>query len=109
MLGEMCVSLTHKLQEAETIRTPALTNVPAGSTLHALIVDRGDNAVPELYGNTITGEWLGKLMARLQGMLNRLRRVHFKSLGSLLAFQEKLATEWQASTAPGPTMVTEAT
>jgi Zn-dependent protease with chaperone function len=88
-------ALTTVLEKAESLRTPALANVPTNSSLYSLIVDRGDIALPPLSGNTITGEWLGKLMSRLEGVLGRLKRVHFKSLGSLLAYQEKLVGKWK--------------
>jgi hypothetical protein len=38
-------------------------------------------------------------MTRLEGVLSRLKRVHFKSLGSLLACQERLASEWKPASA----------
>lgn len=90
-------TLSNNLKKAESFITPALSNVPAGSSLHSLIMDRGDTALPPLDGDNITGEWLGKLMARLEGVLSRLKRVHFKSLGSLLASQDKLGAEWQGA------------
>jgi hypothetical protein len=89
-------TLTTNLEDAKDFKAPSLTNVPAGSSLYDLIVDRGDTALPPLSGNTITGEWLGKLVTRLEGVLSRVKRIHFKSLGSLLAFQEKLADEWKS-------------
>jgi Zn-dependent protease with chaperone function len=92
-LTEIYQNLTSSLDSARYLRTPALTNVPAGSSLHDLIFDRGDTAMPRMPPNAITGEWLGKLLSRLEGVLGRLKRVHFKSLGSLLAFEEKLAAE----------------
>jgi Zn-dependent protease with chaperone function len=99
-LAEIHNSLTGSLDEAQSLRSPTLTNVPAGTSLFSLIVDRGDTALPRLSGENISGEWLGKLMTRLHGVLSRLKRVHFKSLGSLLACQEKLAGEWRTATAP---------
>jgi Zn-dependent protease with chaperone function len=95
-LGEIHRTLTVNLEDAKNFTTPSWTNVPAGSSLFSLIVDRGDTALPELSGNSISGQWLSKLMTRLDGVLSRLRRVHFKSLGSLLACQEKLAGEWRS-------------
>ena len=95
-LTQIHETLTVNLDDAKSVSTPALTNVPAGSSLHALIVDRGDTGMPRLEGDAITGEWLGKLLTRLDGVLSRLKRVHFKSLGSLLAFQEKLAADGRA-------------
>jgi Zn-dependent protease with chaperone function len=98
-LQEVHGALTGNLDAANGFTTPALTNVPAGSSLYSLIVDRGDTALPALSGESISGEWLGKLMARLDGVLSRVKRLHFKSLGSLLACQEKLAAEWAPAAA----------
>ena len=43
----------------------------------------------------ITREWVAKLAARLEVSLTRPKRVHFKSLGGLLACQERLAVQVQ--------------
>jgi hypothetical protein len=98
MLREINNTIENNLEAAKSFATPSLTNVPAGSSLRTLIADRGDTTeLPWLGEDSITGEWLGKLMARLEGVLGRTKRVHFKSLGSLLAYQEKLAGEWQST------------
>lgn len=91
-------TLTVAVDRAKSYATPSLANVPAGTSLHSLIVDRGESAALEWAGDSISGEWLAKLYAQLQGVLNRLRRVHFKSLGGLLACQERLVSEWTSST-----------
>jgi hypothetical protein len=93
---EILQTLTTSLDHSKSISTPALTNVPAGSPLHDLIMDRGDIRLTYPAGDSISGEWLSKLMARLEGVLSRLKRVHFKSLGSLLACQERLEAEWRS-------------
>jgi hypothetical protein len=64
-------------------------------------VDRGDTRLPALSGEGISGEWLGKLLTLLSGVLERVKRLHFKSLGALLARQEKLAAEWATVSADG--------
>jgi Zn-dependent protease with chaperone function len=92
-------TLNVNLRDAESFTTPSLTNVPAGSSLLSLIADRSDSELPPLSGDTITSEWLHQLMVRLEGVIGRLKRIHFKSLGSLLACQEKLAREWQTAPA----------
>ena len=102
-LTDVYQGLTGILDGARYCKTPALTNVPAGETLYSLIVDRGDQAMPLMPYNTITGEWLEKMMNRLEAVLGRLKRVHFKSLGSLLAFQESLAAEANAGPTSPPT------
>lgn len=95
-LQEIRDTLTASLDAAEMRRTPSMTNVPAGTPLYTLIADRGDTVLPPL-SSEISGEWLGKLAMRIEGVLSRVKRLHFKSLGSLLAFQAKLATELQGA------------
>lgn len=96
-LGEIHRALIDNLKDAKRFTTPALINVPAGSSLFDIVVDRGDRHLERLEGNRISGEWIGKLIARLDGVLNRVKRLHYKSLGSMLALQEKLSVEWSAS------------
>src|SRR5262249_52587630 len=100
-LTDILQSLTDNLGDAKRFETPTLANVPAGTSLSSLIADRGEIHVEHLQWN-ITGEWLGKLMARLDEVVGRINRLHFKSLGGLLALQEKLAREWQAGPGPAP-------
>jgi Zn-dependent protease with chaperone function len=95
-LRDIHETLQLNLQDASKWRTPAFTNIPAGSSLVALIMDRGDTRLPPLSDDNISGEWLGKLINRLEGVLRRVKRLHFKSLGSLLAFQESLVKQGHA-------------
>ena len=96
-------AISQNLKDARKFRTPALTNVPAGTPLDELIADRSDTRLETLGGESISGEWLGRLLTRLNGMVDRVKRLHFKSLGSLLGFQERLAREWAAGAAePSP-------
>lgn len=93
-LDEIRKSVFDNLEDAKKFTTPALANVPTGYSLFDIIVDRGDRNLAPLYGDTITSDWIMKLMARLDGVVSRIRRLHFKSLGNLLTFQEKLAVDW---------------
>ncbi len=95
-LGEVRGAILDTLDDAKDLKPPALANVPPGATVHDLIVDRGDTKLPELTGDSISGEWIGKLKGRLDGVLTRVRRLHFKSLGGLLALQDQLAAEYAA-------------
>jgi Zn-dependent protease with chaperone function len=99
MLRGIHQSLTVNLDDAKGFTAPPLTNVPAGWSLYSLIVDRGDTDLPPLDGGMISGEWIGKLCTRLDGVLVRVKRAHFKSLGGLLAGQERLVADWQSSPA----------
>lgn len=92
-LREVYSNITGKIEASRYQLTPAMTNVPAKTPLQSLIMDRDDSAMPVLPYNQITGEWVTKLMTRLDAALGRVKRVHFKSLGCLLTFQEKLVLE----------------
>ncbi len=93
VFSQMHKELTDCLDEAQSLQTPSLSHVEAGSPLYGLIVDRSEGKLPPLSGDSISGRWVGTLAARLEGVLGRLRRVYSKSLGSLLAAQERLAEE----------------
>ncbi|HVK15178.1 MAG TPA: M48 family metalloprotease [Gemmataceae bacterium] len=95
LLREIRDSLTNNLEDTKRFVTPELANVPAGSSLHSVIVDRGDVRIGPM-GDSISGEWIGRLGTRLDGVLTRIKRLHFKSLGGLLAYQERLTKEWAA-------------
>lgn len=101
-LREIYTTMADELEQSHNKPTPAMTNVPAGTPLHTLIADRGDTAMPRMPADQITGEWIGKLARRQDGVLDRVKRVHFKSLGSLLAFQQKLSAAFKPTAAPVP-------
>lgn len=80
-------------EQARGLRTPELTNVPGGSSLYSLIVDRDERPLPRIAEQEVSAEWISRLVNRCEAVLGRVRRVHFKSLGSLLAFQEQLVSQ----------------
>jgi Zn-dependent protease with chaperone function len=89
-LEEAYNTLTLNLKDAKQWKAPALTNVEAGTSLYSLIVDRGDPLPAPVSGSSISGEWLSRLAGSVDGVLKRINRLQFKSLGALLAFQQKL-------------------
>jgi hypothetical protein len=64
--------------------------VPHGTTLGELIMERDQQVLGEITLEQLNGEWIGKLAGKLNNMLTRVKRVHFKSMGGLLQLQEKL-------------------
>lgn len=87
-------------EEARSLRTPELTNVPGGSSLYSLIIDRDERPLPPIAEQEVSGEWISRLANRCEAVLGRVRRVHFKSLGSLLAFQERLIAQCKPNAQP---------
>lgn len=98
VLDDVHVDLRDVLRDARPLRTPAMANVAAGSSLFELISDRADGELERLAGDSISGAWIGRLAVRVEGVLGRVKRVHFKSLGGLLAAQERLQADWRACT-----------
>ena len=96
-------TLTGNLKSSQSILAPSMSNVPAGTSLHSLIADRGDTQLPPLSEGDISGDWIGNLSACLEGAFTRLKRVHFKSLGSLLLCHEKLSENAIATQADNAT------
>ncbi len=93
-LGEIRRTIDDRVEETKSIKCPELTNISAGATLHSLISDRDYRYLMPFAGDRIPNEWLEKLSTRVEGVLARSLRVYFKSLGGLLACQERLTVEW---------------
>ncbi|HEV3437925.1 MAG TPA: M48 family metallopeptidase, partial [Gemmata sp.] len=86
------------IQDAREINLPAMKNFEEGERLADFILD--GKMVPEPPLSGLKGVWLDKLMSQLRGVRNRCARLHFKSLGGILAMQEKVATKWLAARRP---------
>ncbi|MBX9623354.1 MAG: M48 family metalloprotease, partial [Gemmataceae bacterium] len=93
-------ALREQLEAADGLALPELTNMPAGSRL-------GDYLLPgELVRNlpasatSLDGKWIGELFNQYGEVLDRLARVLFKSLGAILALQERVAARWTAARDP---------
>lgn len=88
-LQDIKTTLELNMSEASKIIAPEMTNVAAGTSLDQLVTDRDGERLELPPPNSISGEWLAKLAGKLGLFLARIKRVHFKSLGSLLQVQDK--------------------
>jgi Zn-dependent protease with chaperone function/Zn-finger nucleic acid-binding protein len=81
------------MEEADALRLPPLPNVEAGASLGPLLWDR---PLVGRLGETgsLSGKKIQKLHEQLAEVIVRARYVHFKSLGGVLALQEKIARQW---------------
>ena len=52
--------------------------------------------------------WIDKLMTQLQGVRQKCFRLHFKSVGGILALQEEIAAKWKRQREPVAAEVVEA-
>ncbi|HEV3385544.1 MAG TPA: M48 family metalloprotease, partial [Gemmata sp.] len=82
------------VQDAREINLPAMKNFEEGERLADFILE--GKMVPEPPLSELKGVWVQKLMTQLMGVKNRCFRLHFKSVGGLLAIQEKIASQWLA-------------
>jgi hypothetical protein len=95
LLREICDSLAGCVEKAQTLACPALTNVPEGTPLRRLIWEK-DADLPQFDTgvNSIRFEWINDYLRKQNAAQDRLRRIHYKSLGQILALQEKIAGVW---------------
>jgi hypothetical protein len=87
------------LAEAEKLRLPAMKNMTAGQQLREFLMDQPP--VRELTGReqSLDGKWIGKLLQQMGEVVEKLQRIHFKSLGGILGLQEKIAEQWKTRAA----------
>ena len=95
-------ALHQSLVAAGKLQLPPLKNMQAGTPLSsylgplALLPD-----VPS--GTAITGDWVDNLLHQFSEVHSKVRRIHFKSLGGILAQQEQIAGAWRQAMAAGQT------
>jgi Zn-dependent protease with chaperone function len=82
------------VQDAREINLPAMKNFEEGERLADFILE--GKMVPEPPLSELKGTWVHKLMTQLQGVKNRCFRLHFKSVGGILAMQEQVVAAWVA-------------
>lgn len=93
-LRECRTALGEQLAAANKLTVPALTNLPAGSALGPYLF--AGELVPNLPAQTSTldGAWINGLMNQLSEVTEKSARILFKSLGGILALQDRIAAEW---------------
>jgi Zn-dependent protease with chaperone function len=96
VLGTAHDTLGGQLDIAGRLRLPALKNVTPGEPLGPLLLSQ--RLIPRLNEsqNSLDGEWIGKFLAQLGEVIDKAARLHFKSLGAVLALQEGIAERWTA-------------
>src|SRR5262245_29703348 len=97
--------LKDMIRDARQINLPAMKNFEEGKRLADFILQ--GKMVPEPPLSLPSGAWVNKLMTQLQGVRMRCFRLHFKSLGGILALQEQIAAKWQALREPVAAEVVE--
>jgi Zn-dependent protease with chaperone function len=89
------------LAAAATLRLPAFKHLKAGQPLSVFLSAKPQ--IHNLFGSqqVLDGTWINQIIDRHAEVIDKLRRVLFKSLGSLLCTQEKIGETWKARHASG--------
>ncbi len=98
VLREQWKALKTIIKDARDITLPAMKNFEENENLADFILE--GKMVPEPPLSYVKGAWIDKLMTQLQGVRLKCFRLHFKSVGGILALQEKIAAKWKAAREP---------
>lgn len=79
------------LAQAGKLELPDLAHIEQGDFY--LLKDALIDDTP-LYTQALDGEWIGGFLGQIGEVRDKLRRLHFKSLGRLVTLQERIALEW---------------
>jgi Zn-dependent protease with chaperone function len=82
-------ALASTLREARALRVPKLKNFRGGEDLAGFLLNE-----PLVDYLPHEGNWIGSLLKQYALVQDRLRRLHFKSMGGILALQEQIAGAW---------------
>jgi hypothetical protein len=81
------------LRKAENLPIPPLTNMIAGQPLRKVLLEsKLVNAVSK-HDRTLSGKWIHTLGGQMREVQKKVDRVHFKSLGGILALQERIVRD----------------
>ncbi|WP_437591714.1 M48 family metalloprotease [Sorangium sp. So ce1000] len=81
-------ALVETVDATKPLSPPKLALLKRGTLLHRFVLPDGVVAPPPEGG--ISGAWMNELLQQHAGALGRLRKLHFKNLGQLLALTERL-------------------
>ncbi|WP_434045631.1 MULTISPECIES: M48 family metalloprotease [Sorangium] len=88
VLSAARAALEETLRTTKPLVPPKLALLQRGTLLHRFVLP--EPLVAPLEGGGISGAWINELMQQHTGALGRLRKLHFKNLGQLLALTERL-------------------
>jgi Zn-dependent protease with chaperone function len=76
------------LRDSAEMAIPSLKNLPAGRPLREFLLEKPLVQGLNRYERSIKDHWLSKFRAQLQEVKQKTDRIHYKSLGGILALQE---------------------
>lgn len=97
-------SLKKVLGTADDLPLPDLANMKKGKPLGHFLLDKKLVHSLDSGENTLRGDWINKLMGQIGEVQEKLRRIHFKSLGGILLLQDRVHQRWKDQLAAMPTV-----
>jgi len=87
-------ALVECLETADNLRMPPLVHIGAGKRLGPLLWEGPVVGRVRWSRRSIPGKHVQKLLGQLDTVIDRGRRIHFKSVGGILALQEEIGKRW---------------
>ena len=98
VLREARSALKKVLREARELDMPAMKNFEEGDRLGDFLLS--EDLIKELPASYVKGKWVDKLLRQLDQVRAKSARLHFKSLGGILRYQEDIAEKFLAKSRP---------
>lgn len=89
-------ALAEQLYAADQLKLVPLTNMTAGAPLGPYLFNRAVVSDLPAGAASLDGKWIGDLMSQVAEVTEKAARILFKSLGGILALQDRLAADWHA-------------
>jgi Zn-dependent protease with chaperone function len=86
-------AVKYVLEQSELAKFPELVNMPAGHPVRPYLLKGELPSKPTHFDIGIRVKWMVKFSDKYREVQRRLDRLHFKSLGAILAMQEALGEE----------------
>ena len=93
------------LRSAFQLRLPRLENMTEGAPLSDFLLPRMLIKGLRPTASVLTVKWINKFLRQMSEVREKVRRIHFKSLGAILALQEQIAQKWTTELADVPEVV----
>jgi hypothetical protein len=72
---------------------PALKNMVAGTPLRQFLLEKRLVDGLSKYEQSLSPKWINKLLDQMREVQKKADRIHYKSLGGILALQERVCQE----------------
>jgi Zn-dependent protease with chaperone function len=86
-------TLRDALRSSEEMTIPPLKNMAGGTSLRKFLLQKRLLEGLSKYDQSLNSKWINKLLDQMQEVQKKVDRIHFKSLGGMLALQERVAEE----------------